>query len=54
VKTLYVDSTTCTREMIVALLRKFRVADNPRKFALYLRCACDTQKGKTLMGKVGF
>ncbi|RCN47849.1 hypothetical protein ANCCAN_06043 [Ancylostoma caninum] len=24
-----------TRQMIVTLLRKFRVADNPRKFALY-------------------
>ncbi|KAK6050022.1 hypothetical protein COOONC_12473 [Cooperia oncophora] len=27
-----------TRQMIVTLLRKFRVADNPRKFALY-ECA---------------
>ncbi|KJH52250.1 Ras association domain protein [Dictyocaulus viviparus] len=35
VKTINIDSKTTTRQMIVTLLRKFRVADNPRKFALY-------------------
>jgi hypothetical protein len=36
--------------MIVTLLRKFRVADNPRKFALYERCCTQTASGETLMG----
>ncbi|CAI4221356.1 unnamed protein product [Auanema sp. JU1783] len=35
VKTININSTMTTRQMIVTLLRKFRVADNPRKFALY-------------------
>ena len=30
-------SKTTTREVIVALLRKFKVVDNPQKFALYER-----------------
>ncbi|VDP60263.1 unnamed protein product, partial [Heligmosomoides polygyrus] len=29
------DDENYFRQMIVTLLRKFRVADNPRKFALY-------------------
>ncbi|CAD6199840.1 unnamed protein product [Caenorhabditis auriculariae] len=35
VKTININSKTTSRQMIVTLLRKFRVADNPRKFALY-------------------
>ncbi|VDM47456.1 unnamed protein product [Toxocara canis] len=40
VKNVNISSHMTTREMIVTLLRKFRVADNPRKFALYERI-CD-------------
>ncbi|CAB3404193.1 unnamed protein product [Caenorhabditis bovis] len=35
VKTINIDSKTTARKMIVTLLKKFHVADNPRKFALY-------------------
>ncbi|XP_068701835.1 ras association domain-containing protein 1-like [Montipora capricornis] len=34
-KALHVTSETTVHEVIVALLKKFRVADNPRKFALF-------------------
>ncbi|KAM3725119.1 Ras association domain-containing protein [Dirofilaria immitis] len=37
VKNVNISSKMTTREMIITLLRKFRVADNPRKFALYER-----------------
>lgn len=42
VKTVNISSRMTTREMIVILLRKFRVADNPRKFALYEYTATST------------
>lgn len=48
VKVLHVTSETTTSEMIVSLLKKFKVADNPRKFALYER---DLDPGKTLQGE---
>ncbi|GMR49947.1 hypothetical protein PMAYCL1PPCAC_20142 [Pristionchus mayeri] len=35
VKTVALNSEMTSRQMIVVLLRKFKVADNPRKFALY-------------------
>ncbi|KAK0398567.1 hypothetical protein QR680_002649 [Steinernema hermaphroditum] len=34
-KIVHVNSSMSAREMTVTLLRKFKVADNPRKFALY-------------------
>lgn len=34
-KALHVTSETTVHEVIVALLKKFKVADNPRKFALF-------------------
>lgn len=37
VKALHVTSETTTHEVIKALLKKFKVVDNPRKFALYER-----------------
>ncbi|KAF2363849.1 SARAH domain [Trinorchestia longiramus] len=37
VKAIHITSNTTTREVIVALLRKFKVVDNPQKFALYER-----------------
>ncbi|CAL4223967.1 unnamed protein product, partial [Meganyctiphanes norvegica] len=37
VKAIHITSKTTTREVIVALLRKFKVVDNPQKFALYER-----------------
>uniref|UniRef100_A0A0R3S5P9 Ras association domain-containing protein 1 n=1 Tax=Elaeophora elaphi TaxID=1147741 RepID=A0A0R3S5P9_9BILA len=43
VKNVNISSKMTTREMIVTLLRKFRVADNPRKFALYERI-CQTSE----------
>ncbi|VDD94955.1 unnamed protein product [Enterobius vermicularis] len=44
VKTVNISSEMTTREMIVTLLRKFKVADNPRKFSLYER-VFDTTDG---------
>ncbi|MFH4975476.1 hypothetical protein AB6A40_002185 [Gnathostoma spinigerum] len=41
VKTVNISWDITTRQMIVTLLRKFRVADNPRKFALYSRDVSD-------------
>lgn len=35
VKALHVTSETTTQEVITALLKKFKVVDNPRKFCLY-------------------
>ncbi|EDO41731.1 predicted protein, partial [Nematostella vectensis] len=35
VKALHISSTTTVQEVIEALLKKFKVADNPRKFALF-------------------
>ncbi|KAL3983209.1 Ras association (RalGDS/AF-6) domain family protein [Acanthocheilonema viteae] len=43
VKNVNISSKMTTREMIVTLLRKFRVADNPRKFALYER-VCESSE----------
>lgn len=37
VKALHITSDNTTREVIAALLRKFKVIDNPHKFALYER-----------------
>lgn len=48
VKTVHLTSETSALELIVLLLRKFRVADCPRKFALYTRPLAS--KGATLKG----
>ncbi|KRZ03253.1 Ras association domain-containing protein 1, partial [Trichinella zimbabwensis] len=49
VKTLHISSDTTTQEMIVSMLKKFHIVDNPRKFAFYER---DLQSGKTLQAKL--
>ncbi|XP_062990008.1 ras association domain-containing protein 3 isoform X2 [Elgaria multicarinata webbii] len=41
--TLHISSTNTVREVIEALLKKFLVADNPAKFALYKRCHKEDQ-----------
>ncbi|KAJ7329780.1 hypothetical protein JRQ81_015954 [Phrynocephalus forsythii] len=43
VNTLHISSTNTVREVIEALLKKFLVADNPAKFALYKRCHKEDQ-----------
>uniref|UniRef100_A0A8C4JDX9 Ras association domain family member 1 n=2 Tax=Dromaius novaehollandiae TaxID=8790 RepID=A0A8C4JDX9_DRONO len=43
VKHLHIVSHTRATEVIDALLRKFMVVDNPRKFALFERCEKDEQ-----------
>ncbi|XP_040014570.1 ras association domain-containing protein 5 isoform X2 [Xiphias gladius] len=43
VKQLHITSLTTTREVIQALLKKFMVLDNPRKFALYRQMHRDGQ-----------
>ncbi|XP_054844648.1 ras association domain-containing protein 3 isoform X3 [Eublepharis macularius] len=43
VNTLHISSTNTVREVIEALLKKFLVADNPAKFALYKRCHREDQ-----------
>lgn len=35
VKAVHITSETTTQELISALLQKFKVVDNPRKFCLY-------------------
>ncbi|CAH2277809.1 ras association domain-containing 3 [Pelobates cultripes] len=40
---LHISSTNTVREVIEALLKKFLVADNPAKFALYKRCQKEDQ-----------
>ncbi|VDP04641.1 unnamed protein product [Soboliphyme baturini] len=52
VKLLHITSDTTTREMIVSLLNKFHIADNPRKFALYERtghCLSGSSSLKSLL-----
>lgn len=47
VKALHITSEYTTREVICALLKKFKVADNPHKFALYEQYNdVETKKGK--------
>ncbi|KAM4523127.1 ras association domain-containing protein 1 [Fundulus diaphanus] len=41
--TLHISSENTVRQVIVALLNKFTVADNPAKYALYKRCRRDEQ-----------
>ncbi|XP_015270941.1 PREDICTED: ras association domain-containing protein 3 [Gekko japonicus] len=41
--TLHISSSNTVREVIEALLKKFLVADNPAKFALYKRCHREDQ-----------
>lgn len=52
IKTININSAMTTRQMIVTLLKKFRVADNPRKFALY-ECRQETnEENCTLLRKL--
>lgn len=46
VKTIHITSKATCRELIVSLLKKFKVADNPLKFALYER-SCE-KNGNTI------
>ncbi|KAM9846075.1 ras association domain-containing protein 1 [Aulostomus maculatus] len=41
--TLHISSNNTVKQVIVALLNKFTVADNPAKYALYKRCRRDEQ-----------
>ncbi|XP_028305731.1 ras association domain-containing protein 3 isoform X2 [Gouania willdenowi] len=41
--TLHISSNNTVRQVIVALLNKFTVADNPAKYALYKRCQREEQ-----------
>ncbi|XP_076020593.1 ras association domain family member 3 isoform X2 [Genypterus blacodes] len=41
--TLHISSINTVRQVIVALLNKFTVADNPAKYALYKRCHREEQ-----------
>ena len=41
---LHVEAETTTADVIRNLLKKFRVVDNPHKFALYVRRASDSGK----------
>lgn len=45
VKQIHIGSRTTTQEVIHALLKKFLVLDNPRKFALYRQTHRDGQGG---------
>lgn len=53
VKAIHITSKTTTREVIAALLGKFKVVDNPQKFALYEK-TCDLQQtGKAKLHRLG-
>ncbi len=39
-------SDTTAQEVIKALLQKFKITDNPRKFALYEKVANEGEKGE--------
>lgn len=41
--TLHISSENTVKQVIMALLNKFTVADNPAKYALYKRCRRDEQ-----------
>uniref|UniRef100_A0A3B4UTB0 Ras association domain family member 3 n=1 Tax=Seriola dumerili TaxID=41447 RepID=A0A3B4UTB0_SERDU len=41
--TLHISSNNTVRQVIIALLNKFTVADNPAKYALYKRCRREEQ-----------
>ncbi|XP_068219612.1 ras association domain-containing protein 1 homolog [Palaemon carinicauda] len=53
VKAIHITSKTTTREVIIALLRKFKVVDNPQKFALYERTYDTGQPGKAKLRRLG-
>ncbi|XP_076030544.1 uncharacterized protein LOC143018875 [Oratosquilla oratoria] len=53
VKAIHVTSKTTTGEVIVALLRKFKVVDNPQKFALYERTYDTAQSAKAKLRRLG-
>ncbi|XP_046407278.1 ras association domain-containing protein 1-like isoform X2 [Ischnura elegans] len=52
VKALHITSETTTHEVVVALLKKFKVVDNPRKFALYERYYEDGDANKAKMRRI--
>ncbi|XP_071442675.1 ras association domain-containing protein 1-like [Hetaerina americana] len=52
VKALHITSETTTHEVVVALLKKFKVVDNPRKFALYERFYEDGDVNKAKMRRI--
>ncbi len=43
INTLHISSTNTVRQVIEALMRKFTVADNPAKFALFKRFSREDQ-----------
>ncbi|PWA30230.1 hypothetical protein CCH79_00014905 [Gambusia affinis] len=43
INTLHISSENTVKQVIMALLNKFTVADNPAKYALYKRCHRDEQ-----------
>jgi hypothetical protein len=47
VKVLHVEGETTTADVIRNLLKKFRVVDNPHKFALYVKRVSDSAKPPT-------
>ncbi|KAK4298650.1 hypothetical protein Pmani_029018 [Petrolisthes manimaculis] len=53
VKAIHITSKTTTRELIVALLHKFKVVDNPQKFALYEKTCDPLQPGKGKLRRLG-
>jgi hypothetical protein len=52
VKALHVTSETTTHEVIKALLKKFKVVDNPQKFALYERYCEQGETTKVKMRRI--
>lgn len=53
VKNIHITSESTSLEVIKSMLKKFKVVDNPQKFALY-QCFPDPEnEGKTLLKRIG-
>jgi len=53
VKNIHITSESTSLEVIRSMLKKFKVVDNPQKFALY-KCFPDPEnEGKTLLKRIG-
>lgn len=53
VKNIHITSESTSLEVIRSMLKKFKVVDNPQKFALY-QCFPDPEnEGKTLLKRIG-
>ena len=53
VKNIHITSESTSLEVIKSMLKKFKVVDNPQKFALYQCFPDPDNEGKTLLKRIG-